>query len=47
MALLFLAGLILTVQMTLHTTSTDLAVLLSAMLPVAVVARRVVSTSLV
>lgn len=47
LALLLLAGLILTVEMTLHATSSELSVLLLAMLLVAVVARRVVSTSLV
>ncbi len=45
LALLFLAGLILVVEMILNTTLTDLVVLLSAMVPVAIVARRVVSTS--
>ena len=41
----FLAGLILVVEMILNTSLTDLVVLLSAMVPVAIVARRVVSTS--
>lgn len=45
LALLFLAGLILAMEMTFHATSTDLAVLLCAMLPVGIVARRVVTTS--
>jgi hypothetical protein len=38
LALLFLAGLILSVEMTFQTTATNLAVLLIAMVPVAVVA---------
>ena len=40
LALLFLAGLILSVEMTLQTATTDLAVLLGAMVPVAIVATR-------
>jgi hypothetical protein len=40
LALLFLAGLILSLEMALQTATTDLAVLLSAMVPVAIVAAR-------
>jgi Transposase DDE domain len=40
LALLFLAGLILSLEMALQTATADLAVLLSAMVPVAIVARR-------
>jgi hypothetical protein len=40
LALLFLAGLILSVEMTFQTTATDLGVLLTAMVPVALVATR-------
>jgi hypothetical protein len=44
LALLFLAGLLLGLEMTFHTTSADLAVLLCAMLPTAIMATRVIST---
>jgi len=40
LALLFLAGLILSVEIALQTAPTDLAVLLSAMVPIAIVATR-------
>ena len=40
LALLFLAGLILSLETTLQTATTDLAVLLSAMVPVAIMATR-------
>jgi len=40
LVLLFLAGLILSVEITLQTATTDLAVLLSAMVPIAIVVTR-------
>ena len=40
LALVFLAGLILSVEMTLQTATADLAVLLCAMVPVAIMATR-------
>ena len=46
LALLFLAGLILALEMTVQSGTTNLAVLLGAMVPVAIVATRLVSVFL-
>jgi hypothetical protein len=46
LALLFLAGLILVLEMIGQTATADLAVLLSALAPVAIQATRLVSVSL-